>query len=99
MYRWRLGATDDDIRRLRMIFIAWQPPKDMEIIGHYHFATGGGVVIVHVHDSATLQAAMAPFTPIVEFDVEPVVSPIEATAIAMEADEWTRAVGKSDTDR
>ena len=100
LYRWRENVVDDDIRKTRRLFVAWEPPPGLEISVHYHFAGGGGVVIVETSDPAALFAATSPFIPAIEFDMKPVVNVIEATAIAMDVDEWVKSVGETnDSDR
>jgi hypothetical protein len=92
LYRWRGNATGPETRTVRSLFMAWEPPTGVELISHYYFARGGGIVIVDVGAVSALFEALSPFTPTVEFDIEPVFNPIEAIAISMDVDEWANAV-------
>ena len=92
LYRWHNNSTDKDTNRVRKLFMAWEPPRGAELKAHYYFARGGGIVIVDVNDSSVLFEGLAPFTPTIEFDIEPVFNVIEAIAISMDVDDWTTSV-------
>jgi Domain of unknown function (DUF3303) len=92
LYKWRSNVTNGDTRKMRSLFIAWDPPEGLTVDSHYHFARGGGIVTVEVDDASVLFEALAPFTPIVEFDIEPTINAIEAVAISMDVDEWLESV-------
>ena len=77
---------------MRHVFVAWEAPTGLEIMAHYHYARGGGVVVVDAAGASTLFEALSPFTPTVEFDIEPIVNVIEAVAISMDVDEWVESI-------
>jgi hypothetical protein len=45
-----------------------------------------------IRKSGALYEALAPFRPMVDFDVEPVVNVIEALAISLDVEEWVASV-------
>lgn len=92
LYRWRGNATGSDTKTVRSLFMAWEPPGGVELLAHYYFARGGGIVIVDAAAASSLFEALSPFTPTIEFDIEPVFNPIEAIAISMDMDEWANSV-------
>ena len=62
LYRWRANVRDDDTRRMRQLFVAWEPPTGLEVTAHYHYARGGGLAVVDTVGASTLFEALAPFT-------------------------------------
>ena len=92
LYRWKENTTGADNRAVRSLFMAWKPPSGVELLSHYYFARGGGIVIVDVGGVSSLFEALRPFTPMIDFDIEPVFNPIEAIAISMDVDEWAESV-------
>jgi hypothetical protein len=92
-YRRRANASDDDTRQLIRIFMAWTPPEGIELISHYHYARGGGgVVIARAMDTAHLFEALTTFDSTLEFEMEPVLNVIEAVAIKMDVDAWVSSL-------
>jgi hypothetical protein len=92
VYHWRSSATDEDTRKLRTRFVAWNPPPGLDLLAHYHYARGGGIVILESSSGAAIFEGLAPFVPILDIDLEPVVNVIEAVAISMGVEEWTDSV-------
>ena len=92
LYRWQSNTTDRDTRAVRKLFMAWEAPRGVGLKAHYYFSRGGGIVIVDADDAAALFEALAPFTPIIEFDIEPVFNVIEALAISMDVDDWAKEI-------
>ena len=72
--------------------MAWEPPTAVEVRHHFHYVSGGGVVIVDTEVPGALYEALAPFKPMVDFDDEPVVNVIEALAISLDVEEWVASV-------
>ena len=91
-YDWRATTTGEDTKRLRRLFVAWNPPTETEIVVHYHYARGGGILFVETSSAAHLYRALAPFMPILEFDIEPALNVIGAIAISMDVEEWVEGV-------
>jgi len=91
-YHPRSGRTEAESQRVRALLMAWEPPSTVEVRHHFHYVSGGGVVIVDTEIPAALYESMAPFKPLVEFDVEPVVNVIEALAISLDVEEWAASV-------
>ena len=91
-YHPRSGRTEAESKRARELLMAWEPPSSVEVRHHFHYVSGGGVVIVDTEVPAALYESMAPFKSLVEFDVEPVVNVIEALAIYLDVEEWATSV-------
>jgi hypothetical protein len=91
-YTPREGRTPEDRRRVRQLFIAWTPPPGLELLAHYHFVNGGGVLIVVADSVDGLYRSIEPFKPMVNFDIEPVINVMEAIATSMDVDEWVTTV-------
>lgn len=91
-YQSRPGRTEAESKRARELLMAWEPPTVVEIRHHFHYVSGGGVVIADTEVLAGLYESMAPFKSLVDFDVEPVVNVIEALAISLDVDEWAASV-------
>jgi hypothetical protein len=87
-YHPRSNRTAEDARLARDLFVAWNPPASVEIRDHYHFVSGGGILIADTESPTALYESVEPFKPMVDFDLEPVVNVIEAIAISMDIDEW-----------
>jgi hypothetical protein len=93
-YRRRPNITDEETRRLLRIFMAWTPPPGVELLAHYHFARGGGgIVILEAEAASALFEAMTAFDTIIEYDAEPVLNVIDAVAIKMDIDAWVSSLG------
>jgi hypothetical protein len=84
--------TDEDKRRVRQLFVAWEAPTGVDIECHYHYVSGGGVIVVDTDSAALLFEALEPFKPSVHFHVEPVINALEAVAISMDVEEWANSV-------
>jgi Protein of unknown function (DUF3303) len=91
-YRPKASRTAAEAQRVRELLMAWESPETVEIRHHFHYASGGGVVIVESQVPSALFEAMEPFKPMVEFDVEPVVNLVEALAISLDVNEWAASV-------
>jgi len=101
-YRPQPGRTDADAKRVRALLIKWQAPPGVEVKNHYHYVSGGGVLIVDTLDPSLLYETLGPFKPLVEFDVEPVINFVEALAISTDVDEWVASASAAsfgNTDR
>ena len=93
-YHRRPNITDEETRRLLRIFMAWTPPPGVELLAHYHFARGGGGIVILQADAASaLFEALTAFDTIIEYETEPVLKVIEAVAIKMDIDEWVSSLG------
>jgi hypothetical protein len=92
IYHLKPTLADEEARRLRRVFIAWEPPEGIEIKCHYAFARGGGVAIVEAASPATIWESLARFLPWVDIEVEPALSIVEALAISMDVDEWVDSI-------
>src|SRR6188474_168798 len=78
-YRRRANATEENTRDLIRRFMAWNPPKGVEVRNHYHYAEGGGGIVILETDSAgALFEGLTAFDSIIEYDIEPVLNVIEA---------------------
>ena len=82
------NRSEEQSRLLRDLFISWTPPHGVEIQHHFHYVSGGGVLIVDTDSASLLFEALQPFQPMVDVDLEPVVNIIEAIAISLDVDEW-----------
>ncbi|HEX5369567.1 MAG TPA: DUF3303 family protein [Dehalococcoidia bacterium] len=91
-YRWRDNTTEKDTKAVRKLFMAWEAPRGVGMKAHYYFARGGGIVIVDADNASALFEGLAPFTPTIEFDIEPIFNVIEAIAISMDVEEWAADV-------
>ena len=91
-YHPRSGRTETESKRVRELLMAWEPPSGVEVRHHFHYVSGGGVVIVDTDIPGSLFESLEPFKPLVEFDVEPVVNMIEALAISLDVEEWATSV-------
>ena len=87
-YRPRKGRTDAESRRVRAVLIKWAPPEGVVVKQHYHYISGGGVVIFEAENPGDIYEAMEPFRFAVGFDIEPVINLLEAVAISMDIEEW-----------
>lgn len=86
------NRTPSERRRVREIFVAWEPPAGVELRTHYHYISGGGFLIVETQDAAGLFQALEPFKPLVTFEIEPVINVIEAIAISLDIEEWAASI-------
>jgi hypothetical protein len=68
----------------------------VELQAHYHYISGGGLVIAETESAALLYESLEPFKPVTSFDVEPVVNILEAIAISMDVEEWADSVTAAD---
>src|SRR5688572_23238424 len=91
-YHPRPGRTEAESKRVRELLMAWEPPSSVEVRHHFHYVSGGGVVIVDTEVPGSLFESLEPFKPLVEFDVEPVINMIEALAISLDVEEWVASV-------
>ena len=87
-YRWRTLADAEKRKRSRRIFLAWNPPAGVEIVSHYYYADGGGIIILNADGAADLFEALVPFLPTLAYEVHPALNVIEALAISEDVDEW-----------
>jgi hypothetical protein len=86
------NQTEEDRRRVRRLFVAWEPPTGVELQAHYHLVSGGGFLVVDTESATAIYESLEPFKPMVRFDVEPVVNVIEAIAASMDVEEWAESV-------
>jgi hypothetical protein len=86
------NVTADDRKTTRDLFIAWKPPAGVAIQAHWHFVSGGGVIIMEAEDSGPIYESLEPFRPRTTFDIEPVINMIEAVAISLNIEEWVGSV-------
>ncbi len=94
-YRRRASVTDAETRRLLQIFMAWTPPSGVELLAHYHFARGGGgIVILQAETASALFEALTTFDSIIEYDAEPVLNVIDAVAIKLDIDAWVSSLNR-----
>ena len=91
-YQPSANRTEGDRRTVRELFVAWKPPERAELQAHYHFVSGGGVLILEASDAGPLFESLEPFKPYVEFDIEPVVNMLEAVAISLDVEEWATSI-------
>ncbi|HEX5139330.1 MAG TPA: DUF3303 family protein [Dehalococcoidia bacterium] len=92
-YHRRPNASEADTKQLIRIFMAWAPPEGIEVLSHYHYARGGGgVVIAKATDTSHLFEALTTFDGSLEFEMEPVLNVIEAVAIKMDVDAWVSSL-------
>jgi hypothetical protein len=87
-YQSRPGRTEAESHRLRQLLVKWDPPEGVDIRHHFHYVSGGGVLIVETDDPAALYVGMGPFKSLLDFDTEPVINFLEAVAIAADLDAW-----------
>jgi len=93
-YHRRPNITDEETRRLLRIFMAWKPPPGVDVLAHYHFARGGGgIVILEAAAANALFEALTTFDTIIDYEAEPVLNVIEAVAIKMDIDAWVSSLG------
>ena len=91
-YHARAGRTEAEARRVREIIMAWTPPADVEVQNHYHYVSGGGMVVAEADNARSLYEIVEPFKPLVDFQVEPVLNVIEALAVSLDIEEWVDSV-------
>jgi hypothetical protein len=91
-YRPSGPRSEEDKRRIRRVFVAWQPPGGVDLKAHYHYVSGGGLVVVDTESAPLLYHSLEAFKPLVAFDIEPVINVIEAIAISMDVEEWSNSV-------
>jgi hypothetical protein len=91
-YKPRPNRTAEDRIRTRRLFLAWTPPSGMEIQAHYHYVSGGGVVVVETDDATALFEALEPFKPTTQFDIEPVLNVMDAADISSLVESWVKDV-------
>jgi hypothetical protein len=92
VYHLKPTVNEDDSRRLRRLFMSWEPPQGVDIKCHYAFARGGGVAIVDATSPSTIWESLSRFRPWVDIEVEPALSIVEALAISMDVDEWVDSI-------
>jgi hypothetical protein len=92
IYRLKPTVNADDARRLRRLFMSWEPPEGIDIQCHYAFARGGGVAIVEAVSPSTIWDSLARFKPWLEIETEPALSIVEALAISLDVDEWADSI-------
>ncbi len=73
-YNWRSGVPDEQIKRNRRIFIAWDPPSGIELLTHYYYADGGGLMILRAVGAADLFESLAPSLSTVAYEVHPALT-------------------------
>ena len=91
-YHARAGRTEAEARRVREIVMAWNPPAGVEVQNHYHYVSGGGMVVAEAENARSLYEMVGPFKPLVDFQVEPVLNVIEALAVSLDIEEWVDSV-------
>ena len=91
-YRPQASRTEADSKHIRELLMKWEAPESVEVKHHFHYVSGGGVLIVETQEPAALYETVEPFKPLVEFDVEPVINYLAAVAISSEIDEWVISV-------
>jgi hypothetical protein len=100
IYHRRSNLTDESTKDLIRRFMAWSPPKGVELRNHYHYAEGGGgIVILETESAAALFEGLTAFDSIIEYDIEPVLNVIEAVAIKLDVTEWVISLGGADNGR
>jgi hypothetical protein len=77
---------------MRELLMAWNPPHGVEIRHHFHYVSGGGVLIVESDVAGALYESLEPFKPYVDYHVEPVINMVEALAIQLDVEEWVESV-------
>lgn len=91
-YRWNSTVTYEDRQRVRQLFMAWTAPPGIEIVNHYHFARGGGIILTEVTSVSVIYEGLVPFMSSLDFEIEPVLDIVEAIAISMDVHEWANTV-------
>ena len=94
-YRPQASRTEADSKHIRELLMKWEAPESVEVKHHFHYVSGGGVLIVETQEPTALYETLEPFKPLVEFDVEPVINYLEAMAISTDVDEWAASVSAS----
>jgi hypothetical protein len=84
------ASSEESQKRSLQLFSNWEPP--IEFKGHWAFASGGGMAIVESDSAAAMVEAIAPYTPFLDFRVEPVVSIEEAVPIFTKTNAWRDSV-------
>ena len=87
-YRPQASRTEADAKHVRKLLLKWQAPPGVDIRNHFHYISGGGVLIVDTQEPSALFEILEPFKPLVEFDVEPTINFLEALAVATDVEEW-----------
>jgi len=93
-YHARVGRTEAEAARVRELLMAWDPPPEVNVLSHYHYVSGGGVVVAEAEHPTALYSLIEPFKPLVKFEVEPVLNVIEALAISLDIEEWVESVSE-----
>ena len=91
-YEPKAGRTREESRRLNHLIMKWQPPPEIAVQQHYHYVSGGGVMILDANQPGDLFEALEPFKSMVIFDVEPVINFLEAVAVAQDITEWEESL-------
>ena len=98
-YRPRPGRSEAESHRVRNLLMKWEAPEDVAVKHHFHYISGGGVLIVETDDSAALYQGIGPFKSLVSFDVEPVINFVEAMAISADVEEWAASAQLEPADK
>jgi len=81
-----------EAKYVRELLMKWEAPADVDVDSHFHFVSGGGVIIVRTDVPTALYETLEPFKPMVVFDVEPVINFVEAIAVSTDVDDWVASV-------
>ena len=88
-----VDTSEEGGKRSLAVFAQWQPPAGADFQGFYGLASGGGgVAIIEVDSSETLQRTVAPFVPWLRFTVTPIMPIEQSAAIAGEAAAWRDSI-------
>ena len=91
-YQPRGSRTDAESQYVHRLASAWNPPA-AAIQHHFHYVSGGGVVIVDIdEDIRPLHQSLEAFRPLVDFGIEPVLNMVDAVAISLDVGEWKASV-------
>jgi hypothetical protein len=84
------NPSEENQKRSLQLFTNWQPP--IEFKGHWVLASGGGMAVAEAESAAAIVEAVAPYTPFLDFKVEPVITIEEAVPIFMKTNAWRESV-------
>ena len=97
-YRPQPSRNQPESKHVRELLMKWKAPEGVDVKHHFHYMSGGGVLIIDTLDPSALFETLEPFKPLVDFDVEPVINFLEAMAISTDVDEWAASVSVSSSE-
>src|SRR5688572_22402496 len=86
------NRTAENRAIVRRLFLAWAPPPEIRMSGHFHFVSGGGFIIADTEDPTAIFRSLEPFKPYTQFKIEPVINVMDASLISADVEEWAESI-------